>query len=155
MSRQLLNPYQRNPVTITLRTLESVLRETVADLSVQDQGILYQRRTTLSQKQHEQLERLRDEALDEISKLATALGLPVEVQDTRSVLRGQLAVLWSDLHEIRPDRLAAYGAVSPDLKPVLDPPLLRLVELVKQMLDVVAQQQAAYGDTHDTTLTDR
>jgi hypothetical protein len=145
MTRKLLNSYQRNPVSITLRALETVMREAIAGLAVQQQGILYRQKTTLSRRQRDQLEQLSAAALDEISALAQALALPAEVRDTRSALYGQLVVLWSDLHDIRADKLAAYGEVSPDLQPVLDPPLLRLTELVRQMMDVIAQM-----DDHQT-----
>lgn len=147
MTRRLLNQYQRNPVAITLRTLETVLRETVTRLSVQEQGILYQQETTLSRKQCEQLEQLSASALGEISKLAKTLALPTEVRDKRSTLQGQLVILWSDLHEITAEKLAAYGEVAPDLKPVLNPSLRHLAELVQQMLDVVAQRDNGHdGD---------
>lgn len=45
MSRQLLNS-PHNPVTTTLCTLRSTLREAVTNLPISDQSILYQRRTT-------------------------------------------------------------------------------------------------------------
>lgn len=130
MSRRLLNPYQRRSVTITLQALETIIRETVAGLSVREQGILYQQKSTLSSQQREQIEALKREILSEINRLAKNLSLPVEFRDTRSALQGQLAVLWSDLYDITAEKWAGYGEVSPDLSPVLDPPVLHLVQLV-------------------------
>lgn len=140
MSRKLLNPHQRNLIAITLRELEIVMRETVAGLSAQEQGILYQRKSTLSRRQLKQIEQLSASVLDEISKLTRTLELPVEIRDARSALQGQLAVLGSDLYDIRAEKLIAFGEVSPDLQPVLDPVVLHLAELVHQMLHIVAQR---------------
>lgn len=139
MSRRLLNPYQRRSVTITLRTLETFMRETVTGLSVQEQGILYQQKSSLSRQQQQQIETLRGEILSEINKLAKALALPIESRDTRSALQGHLAVLWSDLYDITTEKLAGYGEVSPDLYPILDPPILHLIQLVQQMTEIVAR----------------
>lgn len=54
------------------------MRETVTDLSTQEQEILYQQKSTLFRQQLEQIETLRNEVLHEIDKLTKALALPCE-----------------------------------------------------------------------------
>jgi hypothetical protein len=138
MSRKLLNPSQRNLVMITLQALEIFMRETVTDLSTQEQGILYQQKSTLSRQQLEQIETLRNEVLHEIDKLAKALALPSETRDIRSRLQGHLAAMMSDLYDIAAEKLVGYGEVAPELSPVLDPPVLHLIQLVRQMMGILS-----------------
>jgi len=130
LPEDLLNPYQRNSVAITLRMVETALREALAELGRKDEGILYRRSGTLSEEQTQQIQRVVEAALQEIESLAQSLDLPVEVHDNRAALLGKLSVLWIDLHEIRAQSLKGYGEVAPGLKAVLDPPVSRLIELV-------------------------
>jgi len=51
----------------------------------------------------------------ELRRLGTKLGLGVSENDRLGEFRSRLAVLWVDLEELRPQRLAGYGPVSPEL----------------------------------------
>jgi hypothetical protein len=140
MSARLLNPYQRNSVAITLRMLETSLQHAVADLKHQEQGILYRQIVTLTDSQYEQIKQAILEAAGEIARLANTFALPVEVRDSRTDLQGQLAVLWSDLQEIRAAKLRGYGAVAPGLEPVLDPSVLHLIKLVESLTGILSEK---------------
>ncbi len=45
---------------------------------------------------------------------------------------------WCDLEDVRPKKLGGYGPVNPQVYPVLDPPIQRLIQLVL-LIDAVAQ----------------
>jgi hypothetical protein len=141
MSDRLLNTYQRNSVSITLRTLETTLRMAMTDLNSQQQGILYRQKVTLTEPQYEQIKQTILMAMGEISHLADALSLPVEVQDNRANLQSQLAILWSDLQDMRAAKLKAYGEVAPGLEAALDPSVLRLSEFVQSLMAVLAEKK--------------
>ena len=137
MTKRLLNPYQRNSVVVTLRTAETILRSALGDLTSQDEGILYRRSARLTDNQREQVKQLAESALAEVAHLAQTLDLPVEDQNNAAALHGQLAVLWSDLHEIRAKELRRYGEVAPELEMVLTPPLMRLIQSVTKLMDTL------------------
>ncbi len=137
MPEDLLNPYQRNSVAHTLRTLEMSLRGALSELDRREQGILYQCDTVLSEAQIGEMQRLIDAGLREIDALAQALALPTEAHDNRAALLGQLSVLWVDLHEVRATSLRGYGEVNPELAPVLNPHIERLIELVTALMSLL------------------
>lgn len=63
MSDKLLNPYQRNSVANTLRSVEQALRSTLSDLECQHEGILYELQRTLPDKQLHEAQQLVDRGL--------------------------------------------------------------------------------------------
>jgi hypothetical protein len=131
----LLNQYQRNSVANVLRMAETTLRSALADLSREETGILFQQDGRVSEQQHIRMQRIIEEALNEIAELARRFDLPSARYDTRAALLGKLSILWSDLHEIRARPLRGYGEVHPDLEAQLDPPIVRLVDLVEELRD--------------------
>lgn len=133
MTGDLLNPHQRNSVAVTLRRLEEALRSAQAELSHQDEGILYRKASALSAAQRQNLEALIASALIEISALAERLALPVEVLDSRSAVWSKLALMWMDLHDMRAAQLRRYGQVAPGLESALDPPLTRLIQTMEAL----------------------
>jgi hypothetical protein len=133
LTGDLLNPHQRNSVAVTLRRLEEALRSAQAELSHQDEGILYRKASTLSAAQRRHLEALITSALGEIAALAESLELPVEVLDNRSAVWSKLALMWMDLYDVRAAQLRRYGQVAPGLESMLDPPLTRLIQTMEAL----------------------
>lgn len=134
MKPQSLNPYQRSSVAITLRMLEMALRDAMTELDTAADGILYRQTNPLSDLQRQQIKRLCQKAFAIIQTMKEAFALPVEIQDVRSKLQGHLAVLWSDLEDIRSDKLRRYGDVAPDLERTLDPSIAELIQTVNQIM---------------------
>jgi hypothetical protein len=137
LTDELLNPYQRSAVAVTLRRIELALRGAQAELANQDEGILYRQAGTLSVNQRQQLEELIEAALYDVAELAEKLALPVEVFDTRAALWSKLALMGMDLHDARAAQLRRYGEVAPALEDVLDPPLLRLAQTMEKLTEML------------------
>jgi hypothetical protein len=84
-------------------------------------------------------------ALHDISGLADVLNLVKSPESNRSLLLSQLAVLWADLHDMRAGKLARYGDVSPELNKELTPVLMRLIQRVEHMMQILNEDK---GTTH-------
>jgi hypothetical protein len=139
LTSDLLNRYQRDSVAITLRTLEMALRGAQTELAHRDEGILYRQASTLFDEQRQQFQMLIDAALHEIADLTLKLALPVEVYDSRSALLGKLVALLVDLYDERAAKLARFGKTAPGLEKVLDPPLMRLIQVMEQLTKALAK----------------
>lgn len=136
MNPKLLNPYQRNNVTITLRMLEMMLRGFLAELNTSTEGILYHQNASFSDEERQQIKTLCEKAFATIQSLKTTFSLPSEVQNSRSNFQGQLAVSWSNLEEMRSHKLRSYGDVAPGLDRALDPSVSELIEIVNQLMAI-------------------
>lgn len=131
MTLDLLNEHQRMALAIVLRQLEMALRGVLADLVNEEQGILYRRKITLPEDKRTQVRQSVEAALERITRLAGDFALPVQVYDNTATLRGSLAILRSDLYDVRADKLRRYGAVNPGLEAALDPYIWDLIELLQ------------------------
>ena len=138
-----LNPAQRNAIAIALRETEMTLRRLLAELDADEHGRLYARVTVVGEAQRRQIERLVNEALDQIVELADALDLPPQRQNPLAGMVGQMAVLWSDLIDSRADKLARYGEVNPAAPAMLNPPLDRLITLLEGLMNVASRREPA------------
>ena len=137
----LLNWAQRNSVSIMLRRLEITLRHAPDDLTNREQGVLYEYQPSVS---GEMLQRIQQEialVLQDIDDLTDHLRLSRWTQPNTAVLLSELAVLWSDLNDIRVDKLTRYGEVSPDLDAVLSPALIRLIHRVETMMRLLSKEK--------------
>lgn len=137
MNPKLLNRHQRNSVMISLRMLEMALRGFLAELDTSTDAILYHQTAPFSDEERQQIKMLCDKAFTTIQFLKTTFALPSEVQNSRSNFQGQLAVLWSDLEEIRSRKLRSYGDVAPGLDRALDPSVSELIEIVNQLMGIL------------------
>ena len=144
-NNELLNWAQRNSVSITLRELEMGLRHVPDVLTKQEQGVLYEYTSFVSLETMARLEQEINPALDDIAGLADVLNLVKSPESNRSLLLSQLAVLWADLHDMRVGKLARYGDVSPELNEVLTPVLIRLIQHVEHMMQILNEDK---GTTH-------
>jgi hypothetical protein len=137
MNPKLLNQYQRNNVTITLRMLEMMLRGFLVELNTSTDGILYRQTAPFSDDERQQIKTLCEKAFATIQSLKTDFALPSEAQNVRSNFQGQLAVSWSNLEEIRSNKLRSYGDVAPGLDRALDPSVSELIEIVNQLMGIL------------------
>ncbi|MCL4875150.1 MAG: hypothetical protein KJ064_00755 [Anaerolineae bacterium] len=133
MTGSLLNPHQRLSLAITLRQVEKTLRGILNDLATEEQGILYQSRITLPEDKRLQVKLRVEKALQQIAQLAERFELPRAVYDNTATLRGPLALLRSDLHDVHARKLNRYGDVNPILEAELDPPVDNLIEILQEI----------------------
>lgn len=130
MTRDLLNPHQRVALTITLRHVERTLRGILDDLVNEEQAILYRSTITLPEDKRPEVERLVETALEKIAWLAQTFDLSPEIIDNTAMLRGPLAILRGDLHDVHAHKLRGFGDVDPDLAAELDPVIDDLIALL-------------------------
>ncbi len=133
MTRDLLNPHQRKALAITLRHVEKTLRGILHDLVNEEEAILYRSVITLPEDKRPQVRQLVETALQQIAVLAQMFDLPPEVIDNTAMLRGPLAMLRSDLHDMHAQKLKGFGDVDPDLAQELDPVIDDLIALLNDI----------------------
>ena len=144
----LLNRAQRNSVGILLREFEMRLRHMSDDLTRSEQGALYEIAPAVSA---DALAAIRVEialSLKEISGLAESLGLNRVTEPMSAVLMGELTVFWSDLYDVRADKLTRYGEVAPELSEVLNPPVMRLIRHVETMMRQLRKNNGESESSH-------
>ena len=130
----LLNPYQKQSLTITLQMFEENLRriQDVLQGNLPD-GILYRYKLDCTHAKKAALEHLVQNGLELVAELAQRFELnPSEVDPLRS-LNGTMSVSWANLIDTRSDKLARFGEVDDRLSGQLDPDVHRLASLALQI----------------------
>ena len=140
--KDLLNPYQKNSLRITLRMFEENLRNALEWLDGREEvGILYKRKLNLPQENREQARQYIKFALGVIEKLSHKFDLRKESSDAASMLRGELDVGWTNLLDTRAKKLGRYGKVHPELANVLDADIQNLAEIAQQLSAIIGESK--------------
>ena len=130
----LLNPEQFRSVEITLRMFEENLRLISTWLDgKEDNGILYRGELNFPSGHRKAVRQYIDAALNQIAILARILELQPEEKDITGMIRGKLAESWANLIDSKSGNLNRYGDVDPRVESLLDPVILRLSELAKEL----------------------
>ena len=130
----LLNPEQFRSMEITLRMFDENLRLISTWLDgKEDNGILYRRELNFPSGQRKAVRQHIDAALNQIAILARILELQPEEKDITGMIRGKLAESWANLIDSKSGNLNRYGDVDPRAESLLDPVILRLSELAKEL----------------------
>jgi hypothetical protein len=139
---ELLNPYQKNSLRVTLQMLEENLRHTLEWLDGREEnGILYSRTLNLPKENREQARQRIKAALGSIENLSRKFGLHKESSDAASMLRGELTVSWANLLDTRAKKLVRYGDVHPELASILDSDIQNLAGLALQLAAILGESQ--------------
>jgi hypothetical protein len=126
----LLNPYQRNAVTVALRAFEEQLHQFDEWLQGREEvGILYRRQLSVSDATRALIQSKIAQALDCVAELASRLELELQEEDAAATLRAGASACWATLSDVRSNKLRGYGQVDPRLAPVLDPSIEALSNL--------------------------
>jgi multidrug resistance efflux pump len=126
----LLNPIQKNSVRITLRRFEENLLHAQAWLDGKEEnGVLYQRKLTLSAGRRQRAEKDIKTALDLIRKMSQDFELLSETENAAAQIKGEMAIIWADLLDSRARELKRSGAVHPELSAALDPGIQALASI--------------------------
>lgn len=86
---------------------------------------------------------LHDTALElvrETNRLAEVFNLETQAMSVRASLAGAFTVLWSDIEDSGPKRLAGYGPVSLQVRTLLEQEIRRLAGLSLRMAQLVSGQ---------------
>jgi len=130
----LLNPEQFRSVEITLRMFEENLRLISTWLDgKENNGILYRRELNFPSGRRKAVRQHIDAALNQIAILARTLELQPEEKDITGMIRGKLAESWANLIDNKSGKLNRYGDVDPRAASLLDPVILRLADLAKEL----------------------
>lgn len=110
------------------------------DMDSHEEGILYAQIVTLTDEQRQLIVTLTSALLDEIAKLAEVLAFSKQRRDPVSSLVSQITVLWSDLVDVRADKLSRYGNVNSEAAQVLNPSLDRMIRLMEDLIRVLSNR---------------
>ena len=140
--RDLLNPYQKNSLRVTLQMLEENLRRALEWLDGREEnGILYSRKLNLPKENKEQARQEIKAALGVIESLSHKFDLHKDTDDAGSMLRGELTVSWANLFDTRAKKLARYGKVYPDLASILDSDIQNLAGIALQLSALLGESK--------------
>lgn len=138
----LLNPYQKNSLRITLLGFEESLRHALEWLDgYEEDGILYSCRLSLPEENKKQIRQAINVALGLIEKLNHKFDLQKESNNVASMLRGELSVNWANLLDTRAKKLVRYGDVHPKLANILDSDIQNLAEIALQLSALLGESQ--------------
>jgi len=140
--KDLLNPYQKNSLRVTLQTFEEDLRHTLDWLDGREEnGILYNRRLNLPKEGREHARQGINVALGLIENLRKKFELHKETSDAASMLQGELTVSWANLHDARAKKLTRFGKVHPELESILDQDIQNLAEIALHLSTILSKSQ--------------
>jgi hypothetical protein len=133
-----LSDTHRRGIGATLKVLDEVLcgfEQWAAGREVH--SVLYSERNGLSAEQRERIRAQIAGVRETLAELQHALSLEGTVQDVTNIIRGECAVLWSNLVELESKRLGRYGLPPPDLGAYLDPRVAKLIAHVNRIVETV------------------
>jgi hypothetical protein len=139
----LLNANHRRVLASTLRRVELAAWRLEDQLgrSVSPELALTRFTNPLSAPQRAAFLRLTQQVRQEVMQLASDYCLDVAEDNLLSIIKAEFSLLWSDLEEVRPQKLRNYGTVNPQAHAVLGPPVQRLIQLMLSINDVAGGKQ--------------
>ena len=139
----LLNANHRRVLASTLRRVELAAWRLEDQLgrSVSPELALTRFTNPLSAPQRAALLGLTQQVLEAVKQLASEYCLDVAEDDLSKMIKAEFSLLWSDLEEVRPQKLRNYGTVDPQAHVVLGPPVQRLIKLMLTINDVASEKQ--------------
>lgn len=130
----------------TLAALLSQIAETIARYETWTNDRLEERLTVakrpddLTDSERRVLHDTALELVREANRLAELFNLETQAMSVRAALSGAFTVLWSDIEDSGPKRLAGYGPVSLQVRTLLEPEIRRLAGLSIRMAQLVSGQ---------------
>ena len=138
----LLNPYQKNSLRISLLMFEDSLRHAQEWLEGREEnGILYRRKLEMPDDRRKQANHVIKTALSLIEKLSATFELEVESQNAASMFQGELTVNWANLMDSQAGKLRRYGKVHPELGGMLDADVRNLAEIALKLSAILGESQ--------------
>lgn len=125
-----LNQAQRTAVSTTLLHLERSLDEIEGLLAGSGHGVTYTTKVNLAPATAQQILAKCTDIRAEIAAMAARFELPRQHWYGRQVIVAEMTSAWTNLEEVRPERLRRFGVVDPTLTETLTPSLERLTQLV-------------------------
>jgi hypothetical protein len=140
--KDLLNPYQKNSLGVTLQLFEENLRHAQEWLEGREEnGILYRHKLEMPENNRKQAKHVIKTALGLIEKLSAKFELESEPQNAASMFQGELTVNWANLIDSQAGKLRRYGKVHPELAGMLDADIRNLAEIALKLSAILGESQ--------------
>lgn len=140
--KELLNPYQKNSLRVSLMMFEENLRHALEWLDGREEnGTLYSRKLDLPEGKKVQAQQEINAALGLIDNLGHRFDLPRDTHDAASIFRGELTVNWANLMDTRAGKMRRYGKVHPELASMLDSEIQKLAEIALRLSAILGESQ--------------
>jgi hypothetical protein len=135
-----LSETHRRGIGATLKVLDEVLCgfERWAE-GREVHSVLYSERNSLSAEQRDNMRSEIADIRETLAELRNSLRLEGTIEDVTNIIRGECAVLWSNLVELESTRLRRYGPPPPGLARYLDPKIAKLIAHVNGILETVSK----------------
>lgn len=129
----MLNRNQRAALETALRLLESRARTLLQAVQEPPANGVLTRFRPLNARRARRVQALLQGLLEEIGDLARGFDLRPGEEDLGARVRAEMAVAWSDLHDLKARKLNRYGEVDRRLAETLDPHLQRMIDLTLEI----------------------
>lgn len=136
-----LNQSQRTAVSTTILHLEQSLNEIERLLTGPNQGSTFITEVNLAPAAAHQIRAVCAEMRREIAALVKQFELPLHHWYDRQVIMAEMTSAWTNLEEVRPERLHRFGAVDPTLTQTLTPGLERLIQLIRDVQNLTSREK--------------
>lgn len=137
----LLNANHRRVLAITLRRAELAawhLEDQIKRGPAREQLALTRFADAPDAQQQSALLHLAAHLQQEIAAITSDYQLSAGEESFLRSIKAEFAILWSDLEDMRPEKLRNYGPVHPQAERFLAPRIERLIELTLAIRDVAA-----------------
>jgi hypothetical protein len=124
---------QANALGSSFAVVEDFVDELRAELLLSQLPRLRRRVNTPEDGQQERVLRILDQIIIEMRGTEKLLGLSPSPVDVAKKIRNQALLFSAELEDVKPQRLANYGAVDPELVPVVEAAVQRLITLLEQL----------------------
>jgi hypothetical protein len=134
-----LNQAQRTALSTTLLHLEKALDEIEHLLDGSTVGVTYTTEVDLAPAAAQQIRERCAAIRTEMAELMERFELPSHHWYGRQIVVAEMTSTWTNLEEVRPERLRRFGAVDPTLTEILTPRLERLIQLVRAIQNLASR----------------
>lgn len=139
---ELLNPYQKNSLRVSLLLFEDSLHRAGEWLDGREEnGILFRCKLELSEAKRKRARQTISTALALIEKLTHTFELRTEVESASAIIRSELTVNWENLMNTQAGKLRGYGEVNPQLAGLLDSDIRNLAEIALELSAIFGESQ--------------
>lgn len=124
---------QANALGSSFAVVEEFVDELRSELLLTNLPRLRQRINVPEDGQQEHILHILDQIISEMRATGKLLALSPPPVDVARKIRNQARLFSAELEDVKPERLANYGAVDPELVPVVEAAVQRVITLLEQL----------------------
>jgi len=134
----MLNLNQKKALWLKLGLLKDELRRLRRLLQKSEgQKLLLQIVDDLTEEERSLLNERIDRLISHVIRLKNSFDLTKEERVVRQIVKATSAYLSVQMEEIISDKLRGYGEITPEVKETLDPVLIEIISILRQMESIV------------------